>query len=70
MWLVQEKLNRLLMACRDKFESAKLLKTSKDPTVDLESCVDQSVEDSINSLPFLVQKMKTSLSINNQSGNQ
>lgn len=66
----QEKLNRSLMVCRDKFESAKLQKTSTDPTVDLESCVDQSVQESINSLPFLVQKIKTSLSINDQSGSQ
>ncbi|WOH12504.1 hypothetical protein DCAR_0832008 [Daucus carota subsp. sativus] len=66
----QEKLNRSLMVCRDKFETAKLQKTGTDPIVDLESCVDQSVQENINSLPFLVQKMKTSLSINNQSDNQ
>ncbi|KAL8104460.1 uncharacterized protein LOC141676899 [Apium graveolens] len=66
----QEKLNRSLMVCRDKFETAKFQKTGTDPTVDLEACVDQSVQESINSLPFLVQKIKTSLSIDDQSGSQ
>ncbi|XP_074358721.1 uncharacterized protein LOC141698025 [Apium graveolens] len=60
----QERLNRSLMVCQDKFESAKLQKIRTDATNDLESCVDQSVQDSINTLPHLVRRLKTSLSIN------
>lgn len=62
--LLQERLNRSLMVCQDKFESAKLQKIRTDATSELESCVDQSVEDSINILPHLVRRLKTSLSIN------
>ncbi|XP_049411463.1 uncharacterized protein LOC125874593 [Solanum stenotomum] len=61
----QERLNRSLMVCQDKFESAKLQKNKSNATMELESCVDQSVHDSINVLPHLVDKLKASLGINN-----
>lgn len=61
----QERLNRSLMVCQDKFESAKLQKNRSDATMELESCVDQSVHDSINVLPHLVDKLKGSLGIRN-----
>ncbi|KAM7489549.1 hypothetical protein LguiB_027033 [Lonicera macranthoides] len=61
---VEERLNRTLMVCQDKFESAKLQHIKTDTAKDLESCVNQSVEDSIKTLPHLVGRLKASLSIN------
>ncbi|XP_060215896.1 uncharacterized protein LOC132643246 [Lycium barbarum] len=61
----QERLQRSLMVCQDKFESAKLQKNKSDATKELESCVDQSVHDSINILPHLVAKLKGSLGMSN-----
>lgn len=58
-------MNRSLMVCQDKYETAKLQKNRSDATKDLESCVDQSVHDSINTLPHLVARLKGSLGINN-----
>ncbi|KAI3738914.1 hypothetical protein L2E82_29183 [Cichorium intybus] len=60
----QERLNRSLMVCQDKFESAKLQKIRTDATSDMESCVNQSIEDNIKELPHLVAKLKASLNIN------
>ncbi|XP_052171923.1 uncharacterized protein LOC127787896 [Diospyros lotus] len=59
----QERLNRSLMVCQDKFEAAKLQQVRSDATKDLESCVDQSVQESIKTLPHLVGRLKASLSI-------
>ncbi|CAI9770924.1 unnamed protein product [Fraxinus pennsylvanica] len=59
----QEKLNRSLMVCQDKFESAKVQQNRSDAMKDLESCVDQSIQDSIKMLPHLVGRLKTSLLI-------
>ncbi|KAH0647428.1 hypothetical protein KY290_035179 [Solanum tuberosum] len=59
----QEKMNRSLMVCQDKFEAAKLQKNKSDAIKDMESCVDQSVQDSIKTLPHLVGKFKVSLGI-------
>ncbi|KAJ8538540.1 hypothetical protein K7X08_027761 [Anisodus acutangulus] len=59
----QEKMNRSVMVCQDKFETAKLQKNKSDAIKDMESCVDQSVQDSINTLPHLVGKFKVSLGI-------
>lgn len=56
-------MNRSLMVCQDKFEAAKLQKNKSDAIKDMESCVDQSVEDSIKTLPHLVAKFKVSLGI-------
>ncbi|KAA8527241.1 hypothetical protein F0562_034662 [Nyssa sinensis] len=60
----QERLQRSLMVCQDKFESAKLQQNRTSTTKDLESCVDQSVQDSIKSLPHVVARLKASLSMN------
>ncbi|KAJ8563557.1 hypothetical protein K7X08_032009 [Anisodus acutangulus] len=57
------RLQRSLMVSQNKFESAKLQKNKSDATKELESCVDQSVHDSINILPHLVAKLKVSLGI-------
>ncbi|KAL3360731.1 hypothetical protein AABB24_013933 [Solanum stoloniferum] len=59
----QEKMNRSLMVCQDKFEAAKLQKNKSDAIEDMESCVDQSVQDNIKTLPHLVGKFKVSLGI-------
>ncbi|KAE9450435.1 uncharacterized protein LOC131300684 [Rhododendron vialii] len=59
----QERMNRSLMVCQDKFEAAKLQQIKTDAMKDLESCVDQSVQDSIKTLPHLVGRLKASLSI-------
>ncbi|XP_004244761.1 uncharacterized protein [Solanum lycopersicum] len=59
----QEKMNRSLMVCQDKFEAAKLQKNKSDAMKDMESCVDQSIQDSIKTLPHLVGKFKVSLGI-------
>ncbi|TMX00679.1 hypothetical protein EJD97_000356 [Solanum chilense] len=59
----QEKMNRSLMVCQDKFEAAKLQKNNSDAMKDMESCVGQSIQDSIKTLPHLVGKFKVSLGI-------
>ncbi|KAF0895317.1 hypothetical protein E2562_008622 [Oryza meyeriana var. granulata] len=60
----QERLNRSLMVCQDKFEAAKLQKMKTHATEELESCVNRSIDDSIRVLPHLVDQIKFSLSIN------
>nr|GMC76909.1 protein FAM136A-like [Ipomoea batatas] len=57
----QEKLQRSLMVCQDKFEAAKLQPNKGDVVKGLESYVDQSVQDCIKTLPHIVGKLKTSL---------
>lgn len=59
----QKRLNRALMVCQDKYESAKLHKNTGDSMKDLESCVDRSVQDSINTLPPLVAGLKDVLRV-------
>ncbi|KAF5742779.1 protein FAM [Tripterygium wilfordii] len=59
----QEKLNRSLMVCQDKFEAAKLQKVGSDAVNALESCVDQSIEENIKTLPHLVGRLKASFSM-------
>ncbi|KAG8089677.1 hypothetical protein GUJ93_ZPchr0011g27527 [Zizania palustris] len=59
----QERLNRSLMVCQDRFEAAKLQKMKTQATEELESCVNRSIDDSIRVLPHLVDQIKSSLSI-------
>ncbi|OWM67883.1 protein FAM136A-like [Punica granatum] len=59
----QERLNRSLMVCQDKFEAAKLQQIRPNAMKDLESCVEQSIDDTIKTLPHLVNKLKSSLAI-------
>ncbi|KAL8260067.1 hypothetical protein R6Q59_028020 [Mikania micrantha] len=63
----QERLNRSLMVCQDKFESAKLQNIRTDATRDMESCVNLSIDDNIKALPHLVAKLKASLAIDPNS---
>ena len=59
---VQEKLNRSLMVCQDKYEAAKL--QQKTGTVnDLVSCADEAIQDSIKMLPHLANKLQASFGI-------
>ncbi|CAD5166483.1 uncharacterized protein LOC135649476 [Musa acuminata AAA Group] len=60
----QERLNRSLMVCQDKFEAAKLQKIKTDAMTDLESCVNKAIDDSLGALPHVVDHVKASLSIN------
>ncbi|CAH1441283.1 unnamed protein product [Lactuca virosa] len=60
----QERLNRSLMVCQDKFESAKMQQMRTDATKDMESCVNQTVEEHVKALPHLVAKLKASLNMN------
>ncbi|KAJ0093701.1 protein FAM136A-like [Pistacia vera] len=59
----QERLNRSLMVCQDKFESAKLQKIGTEAVNDLESCVNHSIDENLKTLPHLVGKLKTQFSI-------
>ncbi|XP_022761508.1 protein FAM136A-like isoform X2 [Durio zibethinus] len=59
----QERLNRSLMVCQNKFESAKFQQDKTDAINELESCVDQSIEDNIKTLPHLVGRLKASFNI-------
>ncbi|KAJ1417012.1 hypothetical protein SESBI_16956 [Sesbania bispinosa] len=61
----QERLNRSLMVCQDKYEAAKLQQKT-GATNDLVSCADQAILDSIKVLPHLANKLKASFGI---SGN-
>ncbi|KAL2335865.1 hypothetical protein Fmac_010311 [Flemingia macrophylla] len=58
---VQERLNRSLMVCQDKYEAAKLQQNGA--MNDLISCADQSIQESINTLPHLANKLKNSFGI-------
>ncbi|TVU03038.1 hypothetical protein EJB05_51452 [Eragrostis curvula] len=60
----QERLNRSLMVCQDKFEAARLQKMQTEATQELESCINRTIDDSIRVLPHLVDQIKSSLSIN------
>ncbi|KAK9205713.1 hypothetical protein WN943_015982 [Citrus x changshan-huyou] len=59
----QERLNRSLMVCQDKYESAKLQKIGIEAVNDLESCVNRSIDGNIKTLPPLVERLKTQFSI-------
>ncbi|ESQ36346.1 hypothetical protein EUTSA_v10009017mg [Eutrema salsugineum] len=59
----QERMNRSLMVCQDKFEASKLHKNRVDAAKDMEGCVNQSIQDNLDTLPHLVQRMKTAFSI-------
>lgn len=62
-WM-QEKLNRSLMVCQDKYETAKQ-QNKPGALNDLESCVDQSTQDGIKMLPHLCERLKAAFSLSN-----
>ncbi|EPS62009.1 hypothetical protein M569_12783, partial [Genlisea aurea] len=59
----QEKLNRSLRVCQDKYESARLQGDNNNGLKDMESCVDSSIQSSIKTIPHLADKFKEYLSI-------
>ncbi|EOA37182.1 hypothetical protein CARUB_v10010564mg [Capsella rubella] len=59
----QERMSRSLMVCQDKFEATKLHKNRVDAAKAMEVCVNTSIEDNLDTLPHIVQRMKTSFSI-------
>lgn len=61
---LQERLNRSLMVCQDKFEAARLQQKTSG-VYDLELCVDASIQESLNTLPHLADKLKASFNIRN-----
>ncbi|CAD5321279.1 unnamed protein product [Arabidopsis thaliana] len=63
MSVFQERLNRSLVVCQDKFEVAKQQKTRSEAVNDLEHCVNQTVDEAVKTLPNLVSRMKKALSI-------
>ncbi|KAM0904051.1 hypothetical protein ACQ4PT_018281 [Festuca glaucescens] len=60
----QERMNRSLMVCQDKFEAAKVQKMKTDASQELESCVNRSVDDSIRVLPHVVEQIKSTIHMN------
>ncbi|CAN8284560.1 unnamed protein product [Cochlearia groenlandica] len=63
MSIFQERLNRSLVVCQDKFEAAKLQKTRNEAVNDLERCVNQTVDNAVKTLPNVVARMKKDFSI-------
>ncbi|XP_050374297.1 uncharacterized protein LOC126791844 isoform X2 [Argentina anserina] len=61
----QERLSRALMVSQDKFDAAKLQQVKSSALTDLESCVHQTTENGIKTLPLLAERLKSSFSINN-----
>ncbi|KAJ4891419.1 hypothetical protein Rs2_31167 [Raphanus sativus] len=61
----QERLNRSLVVCQDKFEAAKLQKIRPEAVNEMESCVHNAIEENLNTLPHIVQRMKTAFNIAN-----
>ena len=59
---MQERLQRSLLACQDKFETAKAKKAAEmEVKMTLESCVDQSIQEGIALLPHMIERLKTAL---------
>ncbi|KAF3321747.1 protein FAM136A-like protein [Carex littledalei] len=59
----QERMNRSLMVCQDRFENAKLQMIKTEAINELESCVNQAIDDSKRVLPHIADRIKSSLSM-------
>ncbi|KAJ4751372.1 Protein FAM136A [Rhynchospora pubera] len=59
----QERMNRSLMVCQDRFENAKLQKIKTEAINELELCVSQAIDDSKRVLPHIADRIKSSLSM-------
>ncbi|XP_078155766.1 uncharacterized protein LOC144551604 [Carex rostrata] len=59
----QERMNRSLMVCQDRFENAKLQMIKTQAINELESCVNQAIDDSKRVLPHIADRIKSSLSM-------
>ncbi|KAL5703413.1 hypothetical protein ACHQM5_028508 [Ranunculus cassubicifolius] len=62
----QERLNRSMMVCQDKFEAARLQKRT-GAMVELESCVDHAIQDGTQNLPHIVNHLKAKLMIREEN---
>lgn len=62
----QEKLNRSMMVCQDKYEGSKL-QQKPGAMNDMISCADEAIQDSIKMLPLLTNKLKASFGIPDNS---
>lgn len=56
-------MNRSLMVCQDRFENAKLHMIKTEAINELESCVNQAIDDSKKVLPHIADRIKSSLSM-------
>ncbi|XP_038977228.1 protein virilizer homolog isoform X2 [Phoenix dactylifera] len=59
----QEQMNRSLMVCQDKFEAAKLQQIKTSVMNDLESCINQAIDENIKTLPHIVDRIKVKESL-------
>ncbi|KAL5721341.1 hypothetical protein ACHQM5_004998 [Ranunculus cassubicifolius] len=62
----QERLNRSMMVCQDKFVAARLQKRT-GAMVELESCVDHAIQDGTQNLPHIVNHLKAKLMIREEN---
>ncbi|KAK9725224.1 hypothetical protein RND81_05G129600 [Saponaria officinalis] len=60
----QERIQRALAVCHDRFESAKLQPDQSNPILDLESCANKAIDDNVKTLPAIVQRLKSTLGMN------
>ncbi|KAK9672169.1 hypothetical protein RND81_12G081600 [Saponaria officinalis] len=63
----QERLQRALTVCHDRYESAKLQPGHSNPIIDLESCAATAIDDNVKTLPAIVERLKTSLGMNDST---
>ncbi|KAK1271801.1 hypothetical protein QJS04_geneDACA006169 [Acorus gramineus] len=59
----QERMQRSLLVCQDKYEAAKLQQQKTGAIAGLEACVDEAINDGIQVLPHIVDRLKASMSI-------
>lgn len=59
----QERMNRSLMVCQDKFEAAKLQQVKAGVMGELEACVNHAIDDNLRVLPHIVDRLKKSLAV-------
>ncbi|KAH9622524.1 hypothetical protein KSS87_010570 [Heliosperma pusillum] len=63
----QERLQRALAVCHDRYETAKLQPAQSNAISELESCANLAIDDSVRTLPGIVERLKTSLGMNNST---
>nr|ABK25974.1 unknown [Picea sitchensis] len=63
----QERLTRSLMVCQDRLEAAKLSNQKEGAMKELESCIDHTVKEHIQTLPNVVERVKLAIA---KDGNQ
>lgn len=56
-------MQRSLLVCQDRFEASRLKQLKTHAMNDLESCVDEAINDNIQMLPHIVDRLKVSMAI-------